>query len=718
MNILNNSVNNVIDNEKEIIFKRESDALIKRLLPEYHHLFETRIIGNDLIESLGIKNKNGKTILEGNNPVVIASALNWYLKYICGSHIGWNGDQINLSKRLHKVNIPVTMKSQFQYRYYLNYCTFSYSMPWWDWCRWEKEIDFMALNGINLALALVGQEAVWQIFMLELGCTEKEVLEFLPGPAFSAWGWLNNLDGWGGPITQNWIDNQRELQCKILERMRALGITPMLQTFTGRVPKALVRLFPEAKISKLPGWYEYEGVYFLDPEDPLFKKLIRLFIETQTALYGNDHFFAGDLFHEIDSSDKTNDYMKNIYKNIQESMLEVDKDAKWVLQSWTIRDDGISILDKDHTIVLDMFCESESKWKKTEQFHGLPWIWSVINNFGGRTGMGGPINKIVEDFEKAKEEAPKDKLIGIGAVPEGIECNPIIYELLWEMNWRTEIKDVEDWIKKFAKRRYGLQSDIINNAWIKLYKTVYSGPQGYAPLESVVCAVPSFNITKAGSNGFTELYYDNSILIEVIESLLSISGILKNIETYKYDIIDITRQFGANLLNHLYERIVCKYHEKDLDGFKICSIVFMEICQELDELLSCNKSFSLGFWLESAKKKAVDENDLKMLEWNARRQITLWSSPEIKEFHDYANKQWSGLIRDYYLPRWKIFFNQCVQAIESEKEFDEKSFQNKIILNAIEWSKKNDVYEIESGYDPILLAERFVNHYKKYVKNI
>jgi len=348
----------------------------------------------------------------------------------------------------------------------------------------------------------------------------------------------------------------------------------------------------------------------------------------------------------------------------------------------------------------------------------LPWIWSVINNFGGRTGMGGPINKIVEDFKKAKEEAPKDKLIGIGAVPEGIECNPIIYELLWEMNWRTEIKDVEDWIKKFAKRRYGFQSDIINNAWIKLYTTVYSGPKGYAPLESVVCAVPSFNITKAGSNGFTELYYDNAILIEVIESLLSISGILKNIETYKYDIIDITRQFGVNLLNHLYERIICEYHEKDIDGFQESSIVFMEICQELDELLSCNKSFSLGFWLESAKKKAVDENDLKMLEWNARRQITLWSSPEIKEFHDYANKQWSGLIRDYYLPRWKTFFNLCVQAIESGKEFDEKSFQNKIILHATEWSEKNDVYEIESGYDPILLAERFVNHYKKFVKNI
>ena len=41
-------------------------------------------------------------------------------------------------------------------------CTQSYSFAWWDWTRWEQEIDWMALNGINLALAWSGQEAIWQ----------------------------------------------------------------------------------------------------------------------------------------------------------------------------------------------------------------------------------------------------------------------------------------------------------------------------------------------------------------------------------------------------------------------------------------------------------------------------------------------------------------------------------------------------------------------------
>lgn len=36
------------------------------------------------------------------------------------------------------------------------------SYVWWDWRRWEKEIDWMALQGINLPLAFTGQEAIWK----------------------------------------------------------------------------------------------------------------------------------------------------------------------------------------------------------------------------------------------------------------------------------------------------------------------------------------------------------------------------------------------------------------------------------------------------------------------------------------------------------------------------------------------------------------------------
>jgi alpha-N-acetylglucosaminidase len=44
---------------------------------------------------------------------------------------------------------------------------FADSYVWWDWARWEKEIDWMALHGINLPLAFTGQETIWQkVFMV------------------------------------------------------------------------------------------------------------------------------------------------------------------------------------------------------------------------------------------------------------------------------------------------------------------------------------------------------------------------------------------------------------------------------------------------------------------------------------------------------------------------------------------------------------------------
>lgn len=49
-----------------------------------------------------------------------------------------------------------------RYRYYQNVCAQSYSYAWWDWERWEREIDWMALSGINVAPAFAGQEALWQ----------------------------------------------------------------------------------------------------------------------------------------------------------------------------------------------------------------------------------------------------------------------------------------------------------------------------------------------------------------------------------------------------------------------------------------------------------------------------------------------------------------------------------------------------------------------------
>ena len=104
--------------------------------------------------------KGSRVVIRGNNSVSIATGLNWYLKYYAGIHLSWNGMTATLPDVLPPVMKKERHETKLPWRYDLNYCTYSYSMAFWDWERWEKEIDWMALHGINLPLAITGTETV------------------------------------------------------------------------------------------------------------------------------------------------------------------------------------------------------------------------------------------------------------------------------------------------------------------------------------------------------------------------------------------------------------------------------------------------------------------------------------------------------------------------------------------------------------------------------
>ena len=151
------------------------------------------------IDFFELDQKGDKVVIRGNNYVNIACGLNWYLKYHVGIHLCWNNMQAKLPEVLPKVKKKERYETEMKYRYDFNYCTFSYTMAFWDWKRWEKEIDWMALHGINLPLAMVGTDGVWYNVLKKLGYTKDEINEFIAGPGFQAWWLMNNLEGWGGP---------------------------------------------------------------------------------------------------------------------------------------------------------------------------------------------------------------------------------------------------------------------------------------------------------------------------------------------------------------------------------------------------------------------------------------------------------------------------------------------------------------------------------------
>lgn len=164
---------------------------------------------NDFFE---LDRKGDKVVIRGNTYINIATGINWYLKYHAGIHLSWNGMYASLPDVLPPVLRKERHETNLALRYDFNYCTYSYSMAFWDWKRWEKELDWMALHGINLPLAAVGHECVWRNLLLRLGFSKQQINNFIAGPAFLAWWEMNNLEGWGGPNPDSWYEQQEALQ--------------------------------------------------------------------------------------------------------------------------------------------------------------------------------------------------------------------------------------------------------------------------------------------------------------------------------------------------------------------------------------------------------------------------------------------------------------------------------------------------------------------------
>lgn len=651
--------------------------------------------GNSVFE---LETEGNRLILRASDAPSAAMGLNWYLKYYCHRSVSHLGDNIAPVKSLPKLPQPVRRTSRFRYRYHLNYCTLNYTLAFADWSRWEREIDWMALNGVNLALATTGAEAVWQNTLRRVGYADSEILQFLPGPAYTAWWLMGNLEGWGGPLTQRMIDQQAALQKRILARMRELGIEPVLQGFYGMVPDSLSRKFPAARIVSQGQWSSFQRPKILLSSDPLFARLASIYYEETRKLYGTARFFGGDLFHEGGQTAGLD--VASLARGVQNSMLRANPSAIWVLQGWqgNPRDELLNGLRRDRILVLNL--ESQD-WEKRKGFNGSPWVWGIINNFGENTGMFGDLPRIASEPVRAANGPYGRTMVGIGALMEGIDNNPVVYDLLFDMAWRDEPIDLRRWLPEYIKYRYGNTTPELERAWQLLAETVYnsgSGPQ------SIFCARPSLQVKGASTWGTTQFGYDPAKLEQAAREFLSASDQLAPVDAYQADAVDLVRQVLSNRGLILYRRMVSAYQIGDKAQFHQTADAFLRLLRDQDTLLATRREFLLGQWLAAANSMGHTESERALCERNARMQITYWGpdDPET-DVHDYANKEWSGLLRDFYLPRWAMFTRELNSRLDGRPSTEIRYFDLEK-----SWTLQRNTYPISPSGNPVATARELL----------
>ena len=665
----------------------------------------------------------GKVVLEGNDGVSVASALNHYLKENCGWHLTWCGKQEKLPRTLPLPAEKVMKVTPYKYRYYLNYCTFNYSMSWWDFDRWQKEIDFMALNGINMPLALTGQNSVWQRVYRKLGFTDEELEGFFSGPAYFNWFWMGNLDGWGGPLPQSFMDDHEALQKKILSAERTLGMTPVLPAFTGHVPPTFEKKFPAAKVRKTE-WVNFPEVSILDPEEELFTEIGKMFIQEQTALYGTDHFYSADTFNENTPPTNDSTYLAQMSAKVYSAMQDVDPDAVWVMQGWLFYHERdfwgepeikalLGAIPDDKMIILDLWSERHPVWKRTNAYYGKPWIWCMLHNFGKNINMSGNLNSIANDPANALNDPASKNMSGIGLTMEGIEQNPFVYAMMLENVWRDQPIDKSEFLRTYLIQRYGSFDETAFAAWQTLMASVYENTVNNGGQESIITGRPNFKVNPGGTTN-TKSHYVKGDLVKAWQQLVSCAEKFSESDGFRYDLVDVTRQVLADYASMLQQTAALMYKTRDEAGFKDAAEAFLELIDDMDKLLGTREEFLLGKWLRDARNVGHTQQEKDLYEHNARNQITLWGNKDCR-IRDYACKQWNGMMSGFYRPRWERFFDTVSAAMQQDVEYDEDAFVEASKDWEWEWTFGHEEYLTEPVGSEI---EECLRIWEKYHREI
>ena len=637
---------------------------------------ELRQSANDFFE---LDQAGGKVVVRGNSWVNIATGINWYLKYNCGIHLTWGNMKAQLPAALPKVKAKEHHETNMKMRYCFNYCTFSYSMAFWDWQRWQEEIDWMALHGVNMPLAIVGTECVWRNMLLKMGYSEDEVGEFIAGPAFLAWWEMNNLEGWGGPLPMSWYRQQEALQKNILKRMKQLGMEPVLPGYSGMMPHDAKQKLG-LDVSDGGTWNGYVRPSNLMPTDKRFGEVADAYYAELTKLYGKSKYYSMDPFHES-NDDATIDYAK-AGKAIMDAMKRTNKEAKWVVQGWTEnpRPQMMTDLKNGDIVILDLFSECRpmfgipSIWKRENGYDGHSWMFCMLENFGGNIGLHGRMDQLLNNYKLARNGKWTQTMTGTGFTMEGTENNPVMFELMSELPWLADVPTKEQWVKKYIVARYGKHDADIEKAWMILAESIYNCPLGnnqQGPHESIFCGRPGLNNFQVKSWSKMRNYYDPEDTKQAARLMLAAADRMKGNDNYLHDLVDITRQALADQGRRQYLKTIADYNAFARKDFRKDADRFLKMIMMQDSLLGTRTEFRLGRWTQQARNLGNTAKEKELYEWNARVQITTWGNRVCADkggLRDYANKEWQGLLKDFYYNRWKIYFD----ALEKQMADDTK----------------------------------------------
>ncbi len=642
--------------------------------------------------------KNGKITITATSGVSAGSALNAYFKKYCRYYFGILTKSGVLPDVPPDTDGALTETSVFHYRYAFNYCTFGYTYAFNDWKAWERVSDYLILSGYNLVLNPLGNECVWLALLQNFGYTYEEAKNYISAPNYLPWQWMMNISAFESEYPDSWFEEQKEISRKFNKKLKEFGMSALMPGYCGAVPDDFATRYPNENILNQGYWEDFVRPAILLPDSGLFAKIATTYYTLQKELLqaGDMHYYSTDPFHE--GGNKGNADLQSYAKAVLSAMKETDKDAVWAFQGWQKNPDRtiLSALDKADTLVMNLHADLSPDGG--DDFLSTPHIYCVVNNFGGEQAMRGSAEKTYYLPHKMASDK-NSACAGIGMIPEGVECDEVLFDLIGDVAVLSTPKARETFLREYISARYGIVDDKLIKAYEVLFEKIYTRDIVAYPHESGLISCPSPEVSRAcfwaGKTELAENEKMNAHLISVLETLLTYYDECKERESYVTDLVAIARQLIGNVSWRYIYGLNNAFEKRDKKAFQQNAEKLLALFPLQEAVVDCDKNLNLQLYLDKAQNRAHTQKEKEWFTRIAKRLITLWSRYGARGLHDYAPREYGDMLRAFYKPRWVKYIQTLEKAIESEEEFTMYPFYDDeyaFVINREEYTREISTY--------------------------
>lgn len=646
--------------------------------------------------------RDSTPIVRGNSVSAVNKGIAKLLQKLQSANFAWEGSRISLPVVWPRSN-PDTVRSDIALRWYGSAWQSTYESTFWEWDRWERELDLMAFNGVNTVLLNEGTELVWWKVWRSMGIRDDELDRFFYGPAQLNFQQHGIDIRWKGNSPRSYFQKKSELQKKIFDRVKELGMNTVVPVFSGVVPNELIQRYPKANIYANR---TNRPISLLDLKDPLYIEIQNKYWAEYTLTYGAPDIAFCNFFHNAPATFVTGrieNELEKIGANLY-AALQNQREIIWNLEPFQLQSNFwqanlIRLLFKafPENVVLgleNLSFGNNPMWHQRHIPDKIKTIYTFSLNEGGNNHYNQLPSNWAEQFFRLKDQ---NKIEGWGIQIDGTGNNSVQFHLLNEIAWNSDkfnpLASQEDW----CNSRYGACKTDLLLAQKLIYESM--------DIEAKSKMFRHYGIQRfvlQQSPGLEWTIYENAGYIhERLRYALQIY--LRNYEAHKDN-----RLYGFDLMhvaNHLLaaesDSLLASAAEKHLIQQPLLrNSMILQAIENMNQMDRLSFTFEPDKWknlLSSFKHYSNNSDDRKALYSSYMQMIDRYSPDKPA----YGARLQHGLLNGFYAPRW-LFLNDY---LNENPYYHESEFKKILRDKENEWIENEMIEATNDPLDEVTLIE-------------